>query len=177
MVCKNSPYTTDGFQDFPLTLNSVARYNSHPAFKLLIRTKHKTIHKHRQVIHLNDFLHELLSFQKIFEPPTAASPLPLVQLFAYTSVNFGLSAGPFSGHAKAQCSRENSMLDWMLNDRAHLSEMSDCTHLLVRKGYYLGIDTEEWICVKCGKRGETRDWPEHERSGPDRLTDSRHPRS
>jgi hypothetical protein len=112
----------------------------------------------------------------MFEPPTTASPLPQVQLIAYLGKLWPVRR-PFSGHAKAQRSRENSMLYWMLNDRAHLSEMSDCTHPLVRKGYYLGIDTEEWICVNCGKRGETRDWPEHERSGPDRLTNSPHPRS
>jgi hypothetical protein len=34
-----------------------------------------------------------------------------------------------------------------------------CPHFLVRKGYYLGLDTEDYVCVVCGKGGPTKDWP------------------
>jgi ferritin-like metal-binding protein YciE len=34
-----------------------------------------------------------------------------------------------------------------------------CPHFLVRKGYYLGLDTEDYVCVVCGMGGPTKDWP------------------
>jgi hypothetical protein len=36
---------------------------------------------------------------------------------------------------------------------------ASCPHSLVRKGYYLGLDTEDYVCVVCGKGGPTKDWP------------------
>lgn len=38
-------------------------------------------------------------------------------------------------------------------------EAPSCPHSLVRKGYYLGLDTEDYVCVVCGKGGPTKDWP------------------
>jgi hypothetical protein len=35
----------------------------------------------------------------------------------------------------------------------------DCQHSLVRKGYYLGLNTEEYVCVLCGQSGPGKDWP------------------
>lgn len=34
-----------------------------------------------------------------------------------------------------------------------------CPHILVRKGYYLGLKTEDYICVECGAGGRGPDWP------------------
>lgn len=34
-----------------------------------------------------------------------------------------------------------------------------CPHILVRKGYYLGLRTEDYICVECGAGGQGPDWP------------------
>ena len=34
-----------------------------------------------------------------------------------------------------------------------------CVHSRVRKGYYLGLDTEDYVCVVCGKTGPGPDWP------------------
>lgn len=39
------------------------------------------------------------------------------------------------------------------------SPQPDCEHASVRKGYYLGLDTEDYVCVSCGKSGVGPDWP------------------
>lgn len=38
-----------------------------------------------------------------------------------------------------------------------------CEHTTVEKEYYLGAATGDYICVKCGAAGSSRDWPERGR--------------
>lgn len=37
--------------------------------------------------------------------------------------------------------------------------IKNCRHPLVRKAYYLGLPGEGYVCVACGERGDTPDWP------------------
>ena len=37
-----------------------------------------------------------------------------------------------------------------------------CAHVRVRKGYYMGLSTEDYVCVECGKSGAGPDWPKLE---------------
>lgn len=45
-------------------------------------------------------------------------------------------------------------------------QATTCRHLLVRKGYYLGLDSDDYVCVACGKRGPTKGWPRVAASEP-----------
>ncbi|HXR00486.1 MAG TPA: hypothetical protein VN798_08870 [Pseudomonas sp.] len=45
-----------------------------------------------------------------------------------------------------------------ISDSAQHERPLDCRHPLVRKGYYLGLDTEEYVCVVCGRSGLGKDW-------------------
>jgi hypothetical protein len=51
------------------------------------------------------------------------------------------------------------MLNWMLESGRRAAPARKCTHSLVRKGYYLGLETEEWVCLGCGMRAKTRERP------------------
>jgi hypothetical protein len=37
-----------------------------------------------------------------------------------------------------------------------------CAHSKIRKGYYLGLTTEDYVCVVCGKSGSGPEWPKQE---------------
>jgi hypothetical protein len=39
-----------------------------------------------------------------------------------------------------------------------------CAHVRISKEYYLGADTGDYACVKCGATGVGRDWPKNERA-------------
>jgi hypothetical protein len=55
------------------------------------------------------------------------------------------------------------MLNWMLESGRRAAPARKCKHSLVRKGYYLGLDTEEWVCLGCGMRARTRELPRETR--------------
>lgn len=40
-----------------------------------------------------------------------------------------------------------------------LIQIAVCSHPIVRKGYYLGLQIDAYVCIDCGKSGTGPDWP------------------
>ena len=37
-----------------------------------------------------------------------------------------------------------------------------CDHPYIRKGYYLGLDSEEYVCICCGEQRKPEQWDDFE---------------
>lgn len=52
---------------------------------------------------------------------------------------------------------------FLKNSESGVKTSKKCDHPYIRKGYYLGLNPEEYVCVYCGEHRMPEQWDDFER--------------
>lgn len=49
-----------------------------------------------------------------------------------------------------------------MRSKPAINSKLECTHPFIRKGYYLGLQADMYVCIRCGEQRSASEWEKFE---------------